>query len=238
MLSAPTSTAPAASIRSIRVASRDVGARSRLIFDPARVGMPCTSNKFFTAYGTPASGPGFLPAAIAASTARALARARSAVTSVNEFKIGSCFAIRASAASVTLSADILRPVTACAISEAESPSLLAAIAVSGCKDTGRLGFIGQRELIDQPRQPQRHLEVGLDRRPPGFLDRQRQGFADGVDVGIKRISSHTSPNRYFNEPATADAGSPSAIPSYRHPGDRPGRVRTDPVRRFARSASR
>ena len=38
MLSAPTSTAPAASMRSISVASRDDGARSRLIFDPARVG--------------------------------------------------------------------------------------------------------------------------------------------------------------------------------------------------------
>src|SRR5438046_9678718 len=37
MLSAPTRTAPAASIRSISVASRDDGARSRLIFEPARV---------------------------------------------------------------------------------------------------------------------------------------------------------------------------------------------------------
>ena len=61
MLSAPTSTAPAASIRSINVASRGDGARSRLIFEPARVGRPRTSNRFFTANGTPASGPGFLP---------------------------------------------------------------------------------------------------------------------------------------------------------------------------------
>ena len=38
MLSAPTSTAPAASMRSISVASRVAGARSRLIFEPARVG--------------------------------------------------------------------------------------------------------------------------------------------------------------------------------------------------------
>ena len=38
MLSAPTRTAPAASMRSTSVASREDGARSRLIFEPARVG--------------------------------------------------------------------------------------------------------------------------------------------------------------------------------------------------------
>ena len=161
MLSAPTSTAPAASIRSIRVASREDGLRSRLIFDPARVESPCTSNRFLTANGTPASGPGFLPAAMAASIAFALARARSAVTSVKEFRIESCLAIRASAASVTLMADILPPATACAISEADRSSGFAVMALSGCKDTGRLGFVGQREFVDQPRQPQRHLEIGL-----------------------------------------------------------------------------
>jgi hypothetical protein len=28
------------------------------------------------------------------------------------------------------------------------------ITISGCVDTGGLGFVGQRKLIDQPRQPQ------------------------------------------------------------------------------------
>src|SRR5260370_10231569 len=192
MLSAPTSTAPAASIRSIRVASRGAGLRSRLIFEPARVGRPCTSNRFFTGNGTPASEPTFFPAAIAASMLRALARARSAVTSVNEFRMGLCLAIRASAASVASSADIFPPATARAISEADSPSLLVVMARSGCKDTGRLGLVWQRELIHQPRDPQRHLEIGPDRRLPGLVDRQRQPFRDGIDIFIKRISGHCS----------------------------------------------
>src|SRR5882757_1027623 len=195
MLSAPTSTAPAASSRSISVASRDAGGRARLIFDPARVARPLTSNRFFTAKGTPASGPASLPEAISASTARAFARARSAVTSVNAFRTGSCLLIRASAASVAESADMLRLATACAIPAADSPSALAVIAVSGAVDTGRLGFIRQRELVDQPRQPQRHFEIGAHRRPPVLFDRQRQRLADGVDVVVKRIGSHVSPRR-------------------------------------------
>src|SRR6266436_1395403 len=225
MLSAPIKTAPAASMRSISVASRAAGARSRLIFDPARVTRPCTSNRFFTANGTPASGPAFCPAAIMASTARALARARSAVTSVNEFRTGSCLAIRASAASVALSADIFPAATECAVSAADRSSGFAITVISGCKDTGRLGFVRQCEFIDQPRQPQRHLKIGPHRRLPVLLDRQRQGLRYGVDIGIQRISSHTSPNRYFNEPATADAGSPSAAPLYSHPAGRPRPVR-------------
>src|SRR3954468_1391381 len=129
MLSAPTSTAPAASMRSISVASRDDGARSRLIFDPARVGRPFTSNRFFTAKGTPASGPTFSPAASFASIALAAARARSAVTSVKEFSTPSCAAIRASAPSVASRAEILRSVIACAICWADIPSLFAVMAI-------------------------------------------------------------------------------------------------------------
>src|SRR5450631_4430572 len=187
MLSAPTSTAPAASIRSISVASRFAAARSRLIFEPARVGNPCTSNRFLTAKGTPASGPALFPAAMAASMLRALARARSAVTSVKAFKTGLCLAIRASAASTTPSADNLRLATPCAISAEVSPSLSAVMVSSGCKDTGGLGFVGQCEFIHQPRQPQRYLEIGFDRRLPGILDRQCQRPGDGFDVVIKRI---------------------------------------------------
>jgi len=94
----PDQTAPAASMRSIRVASRGRGARSRLIFDPARVGRPCTSNRFYRRTARRPAAPDFA-GCYAASMARAFARARSAVTSVNEFNTGSCLAIRASAAS-------------------------------------------------------------------------------------------------------------------------------------------
>src|SRR5215212_2528444 len=189
MLSAPTSTAPCASMRSISVASRGDGARSRLIFDPARVARPLTSNRFLTANGTPASGPTFWPAAIAASTARAFARARSAVMSVNEFRTESCLAIRAKAASVASSADILRSVTACAICWADSPSVFTVMALSGCVDTGRLGFIRQRELIDQPRQPQRYLEVRPHRGTPGFRGRQGSRLGGRVDVIVQGVGS-------------------------------------------------
>src|SRR5215831_14082992 len=64
MLSAPTSTAPWASRRAMTVASRVAGARSRLIFEPARVGSPAMSNKFLTANGTPASAPSRRPRAL------------------------------------------------------------------------------------------------------------------------------------------------------------------------------
>src|SRR2546425_1189311 len=63
MLSAPTSTAPAARSRATAAASRVAGGWSALIFDPARVASPATSNRFLAANGTPASGPGSSPAA-------------------------------------------------------------------------------------------------------------------------------------------------------------------------------
>ena len=50
--------------------------------DPARVGRPATSKRFFTAKGTPASGPGSRPPATVASTASESASARWVVTSV------------------------------------------------------------------------------------------------------------------------------------------------------------
>src|SRR6266700_4805015 len=185
MLSAPTSTAPAASMRSISVASRFATDSSRLIFDPARVGRPRTSNRFFTAKGTPASGPTFFPAAIAASMARALARARSAVTSVKQLRLLSCLAIRASAASQTSSADSLHAATALAMSPADRPS--AVMTGSGGKDTGGLSIVRQRKLVDQPPQSQRHIEIGPDGRLPGVLDRKHQGLRDGVDIVVQRI---------------------------------------------------
>ena len=55
-----------------RGVARRAGARSRLIFEPARVGRPATSKRFFTAKGTPASGPGGRPAARAGVDGRGL----------------------------------------------------------------------------------------------------------------------------------------------------------------------
>src|SRR5579863_2998877 len=186
MLSAPTSTAPAASSRSTNVASREAAGRSRLIFDPARVGSPLTSNRFFTANGTPASAPGFLPAAIAASTARAFARARSAATSVKEFRVESCLAIRASAASVALSAENFLSLTACAISSADIP-FPAPATVSSCEDTGGLGCVRECKLVHQPRHLQGHFEIGPHGGFPGFLDRKPQGLGGRVDIIVQRI---------------------------------------------------
>src|SRR6516162_1316260 len=203
MLSAPIRTAPAPSIRSIKAASRAAGGRSRLIFEPARVERPATSNRFFTAKGTPASGPAARPAATAASIALAFVRARSAVTSVNELRMVSCCLIRASAASVTSSADIFPLATARAISVADRASDRWDIPMSGCEDTGRLDVVRQREFIDHPRQSQGYVEVGADRRPPGVFDRDRQRLRDGVDIVVKRISSHCSPILLASLQATA-----------------------------------
>src|SRR3954447_25474251 len=234
MLSAPTRTAPAASIRSIKVASRLAGARSRLIFEPARVDRPATSNKFFTAKGTPASGPTVLPAAMSASIARALARARSAVTSVKELRVVSCCLIRARAASVAARADNLPPATALAISAADKSGLVV-MAASDAEHGRRLGLVRQREFVDEPAEPQRHLEIGADGRPPGFLDRQRQRFRHSVDIIVQRFGHH-APKQSLSAPATADAESPSAAPWCNRPADRSGPFRKSPLRRFDLSA--
>src|SRR5439155_899568 len=77
MLSAPTSTAPAARSRATAAASRVAGGWPALIFEPARVASPATSKRFLAANGTPASGPGSSPAARRRSIASASARARS-----------------------------------------------------------------------------------------------------------------------------------------------------------------
>src|SRR3954454_23626137 len=181
MLSAPTSTAPAASMRSISVASRVAGARSRLIFEPARVARPATSNKFLTAKGTPANGPTALPAAISASIARALARARSAGVSVKALRMALCCLMRASAASVASRADILRPATALAISEAVISGLVVMAASDG-EHGRRLGLVRQRKFVDEAAEPQRDFEVGANGRSPSVLDRQCQRLRYGVDV--------------------------------------------------------
>src|SRR3569833_2136531 len=228
MLSAPTSTAPAASIRSIKVASRGAGGRSRLILEPARVVRPCTSNKFFTAKGTPASGPTGLPAAISASIALALTRARSDVTSVKAFKSLSRVPIWASTASIASRAESFLFATACAMA-------VEVISAGSCgKDTGGLCFIWKLVVIDELRHFQRDLEIGADRRTPGVVDRDAQRTPDGVDVVVQWFS-HLSP---FNASATAGAESPSAARACRRPWDRRARLRRSLARRFAQSASR
>src|SRR5262249_43079398 len=144
----------------------------------------------FTANGTPASGPALLPAAIAASTSRALARARSAVTSVNELRMPSRCLIRASASSTASSAESLRDATAAAISEADVGLDAALMAPSGCEDTGRLGFVRQGELVDHPTQSQRHFEIYAHRGLPSRLDRQCQKLGSGVNIVIQWIGRH------------------------------------------------
>src|SRR4028118_1992446 len=84
MLRVPTRTAPACLSRATTAASWLAGGLSALIFDPARVVIPLTSNRFLTAKGTPAKGPGFWLFAIALSIFSAAAIALSAVMAVKQ----------------------------------------------------------------------------------------------------------------------------------------------------------
>ena len=120
MFSAPTSTAPARRSAATMTASRAAGGRSALMRDPASVTIPATSNRFFTANGAPASGPGSMPAATAASIRSASRRAASAVTAVNELMAPSRLPIRSSAAAATSRARTRPARTAEAIASASS----------------------------------------------------------------------------------------------------------------------
>jgi hypothetical protein len=59
-------------------------------------------------------------------------------------------------------------------------------------DTGWLGIVWELVVIDQLRQPQRNLEIGADRAPPGLLDRESQRTPDGVDIVVQGLG-HLSP---------------------------------------------
>src|SRR5689334_13625649 len=179
MLSAPTRIAPAASSRSINGWSRVAGGSSRLIFEPARVGNPFTSNRFFTANGTPASAPGFLRLACAASIARARARARSASTSVKALSTGLRAVMRARASSITVTAETRPFVTAAAISPAVAQPL--SKAGSGLEDRRGLGIVRQLLLADQRGKPERHREMGADFGFPFGLNGDRERRRCGVD---------------------------------------------------------
>src|SRR5579862_500023 len=186
MLSAPTSTAPAASRRSINTASRLAGGCARLIFDPATVANPATSKRFFAAKGTPASGPSFCFFSAAASIALARARARSAVTAVKALSTGLRSPMRASAPSITASALTLPEATAAAISLAVDQDVSATTG-SGRKDGSGLGIVRQIKFGDQRRMLERDVEAGLDRGLPLRPHRQRQRARGRGDEFIQRI---------------------------------------------------
>src|SRR4029453_9814127 len=199
LLGAPTRAAPDASRRSIRVASRAAGGCSRLIFEPARVGRPATSNRFLTANGTPASGPSFSPRARRASSAAAVACARSCVTAVNALSTGSCIRMVASAASTTSLARAFPSRTPPAISA--GGAMLKSIAIAGfCpEDRCRLGVVGQRKLGDQRPLSQRHLQVGFHGRAPFRLKRQvehARGSIDEIVEGLVHISGDSAAGGY------------------------------------------
>ncbi len=122
MFSVPTRIAPACFSRATAAASWVAGGLSALIFDPARVVIPPTSNKFLTAKGTPAKGPGFSLRAIALSIISAAAIALSAVMAVKQLSVLSRSAIRSKAAVTTALAVILPLLTADAVATASAPA--------------------------------------------------------------------------------------------------------------------
>src|ERR1043166_7541935 len=196
MLSAPTSTAPAVSRRSTRVASRMAGDRLRLIFDPASVGRPATSKKFFTAKGTAASGPSGAPLPRGSPSARALARARPARIAVKALRAGLRAAMRASASSITAAAVTRPAATAAAISAAEAQprstrvsDATSAIALR-LEYRRRVRFVRQRELGDDGGKPQRQCQIGAHRGLPGGIDRQVEHARRGGDVVVERSIGH------------------------------------------------
>src|SRR5262245_46987842 len=171
MLSAPTSTPPARSSRSITVASRLAGARSRLILEPASVGSPATLNRFFTANGTPASGPRRRPLARSASSAFARARARASVTAVKALRSPLRFLMAASVASMTAVMLVSPAKIARAISAADANVGSIAMRLR-LEHGGRLGVVRQREFGHQRRLAQRDLEIHFNRRQPLRIERK------------------------------------------------------------------
>src|ERR1700678_1021362 len=186
MFNAPTKMAPAASRRSIKVASRVAGFASRLIFDPASVASPATSNKFFTANGTPARGREGSPRASASSIACARTRARCSVVAVNELSSGSHDRMRASVASTMLNA-LVRPVsTAAAISPAAFQVKSRAV-VSSTEHRRRLDVVWKRKLIDQRRVCKDHVQVALYTLAPRGGDPERKRLRIGSDQRVDEI---------------------------------------------------
>ncbi len=207
---------------------------------------PATSNRFFTAKGTPASGPSFCFVAAAASIALARARARSAVTAVKALSSGLRVVMRASASSITAAALTLPDATAAAISLAVDHDVSRATG-SGREDGRGLGIVRQFKFGDQRRVLERHVEIGLHRRLPFGFHRQPQRARGRGDEIVKRIGigrcSHSLLLRmiyrshFSGSCATmADAGSPSADHAYIAPAAPPEPARSAPARRSCPSA--
>src|SRR5579862_760143 len=186
MLSAPTRTPPAASSRSIKAASRVAGGSSRLIFDPASVGKPATSNKFLTANGTPASGPMGSPRARVASIASARRNARCSVTAVKELSTGSRSRMRANVASTTPTALARPDPTAAAISAAVAKSKSAA-GVSSMKYRCGLGVVGKGESLDHSRMTQNELQIEFHAGLPGWIEFKPEGLPTCGDQRVHDV---------------------------------------------------
>ena len=142
MFSAPTSTAPAAVIRPISAASRGAGGAVAVDLEPARVGRPATSKRFFTAKGTPASGPsGAAGGERGVDRGAPRASARSAVTSVKALSCRFRLAIARQRRLGHGRAVAAPPPTAAAI--------------SGALAQGRIGRHGSPVMVGQAGRPAR-----------------------------------------------------------------------------------
>jgi len=183
MLRQPTRTAPARRSAATAAASRSAGGRSRLIRDPASVVTPATSNRFFTANGTPARGPGSRPHAIDRSIRSASESARSESTAVKQFSAPSRLPIRSSAAAATARAETRREATAPAISSAEAAPSGRLI---GSRTEGRRGLdvVGQGKFREQSRGGEAPDEDLGDRGAALGLDREPKQRGQPLDVRL------------------------------------------------------
>src|SRR5437867_4586150 len=238
MLRQPTSTAPARRSPATAAASCSADGRSRLIREPASVVTPATSNRFFTAKGTPARGPASPPPAITRSIRSASASARSPRRVVKQLRVGSRLAIRSSAAATTARAEPRRAATAPAISSAEAPSSRTLIG-SWTEDRRGLDVAGQGKLHEQPRRGQ---ETGQDLGDGGTalgLDREpdERGALLDVRLAHARLRAATyarqPPYSVISRWPSQSTGSPST-PSVSSPSAR----RTLPTQRPCGSASK
>jgi hypothetical protein len=193
MLSAPTSTAPAASSRCTSTASCEAAGLSRSIFEPASVGRPATSNRFFTAKGTPSSGSARVASpsgeASAWSSAAARLRARPPVTSVKALTRVSVKAMRARLA-CTSALTLTEPArTALAMAEASFNNRASAFiacprGIHRCKHHGRIVVRRERHGVQQGRELCSQREVTDHAGPVLRLQRQAHSQGCGVHIGF------------------------------------------------------
>ena len=196
MLSAPTSTAPAASIRSISVASRAAGGKIAVDLRAGAGRKPFDVEQVLHREGHAGQRADGLAGGDAASIARALARARSAVTSVKELRIRSCCLMRASAASVDLQRRHLarrsrpwrsrRPTARAAHGEHQAVKTLAGSVSSGSGNSST----SRASRSDTSRFAR---TAGLQASSTG----RASAFATAVDIIVQRIRGHFAPDSFF-----------------------------------------